>query len=49
MSHPTNKKSKEDENKAICKEASNIIDSILGDVSKKSATKQIFIGVTSGW
>lgn len=27
----------------------NIIDKILGDISKKSATKQILIGAGSGW
>ncbi|XP_017758160.1 PREDICTED: FUN14 domain-containing protein 1 isoform X2 [Eufriesea mexicana] len=27
----------------------DIIDKLLGDVSKKSATKQIIIGTTSGW
>ncbi|XP_076640359.1 FUN14 domain-containing protein 1 isoform X3 [Colletes latitarsis] len=54
MSLPVSKKSKDDANKEECnidisKEAKSIIDQILGDVSKKSATKQIIIGTTSGW
>lgn len=54
MSLPVAKKSKDDANKEECnmdisKDAKNIIDKILGDVSKKSATKQIIIGTTSGW
>ncbi|XP_031831031.1 uncharacterized protein LOC116426350 isoform X2 [Nomia melanderi] len=54
MSLPVSKKSKDDANKEECsinisKEAKSMIDKILGDVSKKSATKQIIIGTTSGW
>ncbi|XP_043259125.1 uncharacterized protein LOC122401197 isoform X2 [Colletes gigas] len=54
MSLPVSKKSKDDANKEECnidisKEAKSIIDQILGNVSKKSATKQIIIGTTSGW
>ena len=30
-------------------EAKNFLDRFLGDVSKKSATKQILIGAGSGW
>jgi hypothetical protein len=30
-------------------EAKNFLDRLLGDVSKKSATKQILIGAGSGW
>lgn len=33
----------------IASEAKNFIERILGDVSKKSATKQIILGTTSGW
>ncbi|XP_044013786.1 FUN14 domain-containing protein 1 isoform X3 [Aphidius gifuensis] len=52
MSQP--KKSKENSNKDIqdldiTSEAKTYLDKILGDVSKKSATKQILIGTTSGW
>lgn len=52
MSQP--KKSKENSNKDIqdldiTSEAKTFLDKILGDVSKKSATKQILIGTTSGW
>ncbi|XP_043591056.1 FUN14 domain-containing protein 2 isoform X1 [Bombus pyrosoma] len=54
MNLPVTKKSKDDANKGECsldisKETKSIIDKILGDVSKKSATKQIIIGTTSGW
>ena len=54
MSNPTAKKSKEDANREvsdldISKEAKTMIEKILGDVSKTSATKQIVIGTTSGW
>ncbi|XP_011304056.1 FUN14 domain-containing protein 1 isoform X2 [Fopius arisanus] len=35
--------------KDVSKEAKSLIDKILGDVSKTSATKQIIIGTTSGW
>ncbi|KAK1132318.1 hypothetical protein K0M31_016429 [Melipona bicolor] len=54
MNLPVTKKSKDDANKGessldISKEAKSMIDKILGDVSKKSATKQIIIGTTSGW
>ena len=30
-------------------EAKNFLDRFLGDVSKKSATKQILIGAGTGW
>lgn len=33
----------------VGKDAKNFIDRLLGDVSKKSATKQILIGAGSGW
>ena len=33
----------------VSKEAKSILDKVLGDVSKTSATKQIIIGTTSGW
>ncbi|XP_053979568.1 FUN14 domain-containing protein 1 isoform X1 [Hylaeus volcanicus] len=54
MNPAVSKKSKDDANKEeseidISKEAKGIIDKILGDVSKTSATKQIIIGTTSGW
>lgn len=54
MSLPVTKKSKDDANKEECsldvsREAKSMIDKILGDVSKKSATKQIIIGTSSGW
>ncbi|XP_076246997.1 uncharacterized protein LOC143186979 isoform X2 [Calliopsis andreniformis] len=54
MSLPMSKKSKDDANKEECnldisKEAKSLLDKILGDVSKTSATKQIIIGTTSGW
>ncbi|XP_017882017.1 FUN14 domain-containing protein 2 isoform X4 [Ceratina calcarata] len=54
MSLPISKKSKDEANKEECnvdisKEAKSILDKILGDVSKTSATKQIVIGTTSGW
>ncbi|XP_012252324.1 FUN14 domain-containing protein 1A isoform X2 [Athalia rosae] len=55
MSLPIAKKGKDDANKEILdlkdvsKEAKGIIEKILGDVSKTSATKQIIIGTTSGW
>lgn len=34
---------------AVGNEAKNFLDRLLGDVSKKSATKQILIGAGSGW
>ncbi|XP_076752632.1 FUN14 domain-containing protein 1 isoform X3 [Xylocopa sonorina] len=52
MNLPVTKKSKDEANKEeldISKEAKSMIDKILGDVSKTSATKQIIIGTTSGW
>ncbi|CAL7943506.1 unnamed protein product [Xylocopa violacea] len=52
MNLPVTKKSKDEANKEeldISKEAKTMIDKILGDVSKTSATKQIIIGTTSGW
>lgn len=33
----------------IGNEAKSFLDRVLGDVSKKSATKQILIGAGSGW
>ncbi|XP_029674843.1 FUN14 domain-containing protein 2 isoform X3 [Formica exsecta] len=54
MSIPAVKKSKEDANKEAysidaSKEARSMLEKIMGDVSKSSATKQILIGTTSGW
>ncbi|XP_033339617.2 uncharacterized protein LOC117228064 isoform X1 [Megalopta genalis] len=54
MSLPVTKRYKDDANHDeininISKEAKGLVDQILGDVSKKSATKQIIIGTTSGW
>ena len=52
MSLPSSKKGKDDANREvsdIAKDAKGIIDKILGDVSKTSATKQIVIGTASGW
>ncbi|XP_070172796.1 FUN14 domain-containing protein 2 isoform X1 [Polyergus mexicanus] len=54
MSIPVAKKNKEDANKEAysidaSKEARSILEKIMGDVSKSSATKQILIGTTSGW
>ncbi|XP_076662144.1 FUN14 domain-containing protein 1 isoform X3 [Halictus rubicundus] len=54
MNRPVSKKSKDDANKEeininICDETKSMIEKILGDVSKTSATKQIIIGTTSGW
>ncbi|XP_043287774.1 FUN14 domain-containing protein 2 isoform X2 [Venturia canescens] len=54
MSLPVSKRSKESANiethdMDVSKEAKSIIDKILGDVSKTSATKQIVIGTASGW
>ncbi|XP_043678440.1 FUN14 domain-containing protein 1A isoform X3 [Vespula pensylvanica] len=54
MSLPAGKSSKESTSKEVCtldvsKEAKSYLDKILGDVGKKSATKQIIIGTTSGW
>lgn len=48
------KKNKEEANKEAysidtTKEAKSILEKIMGDVSKSSATKQIIIGSTSGW
>ncbi|CAK9832533.1 FUN14 domain-containing protein 2 [Anthophora retusa] len=40
---------KDESNLDISKEAKSMVDKILGDVSKTSATKQIIIGTTSGW
>ncbi|KAJ8950303.1 hypothetical protein NQ318_021160 [Aromia moschata] len=51
----SNKSAKDRSNKDIVtmddvgKEAKTIIERILGDVSKTSATKQIILGATSGW
>lgn len=33
----------------VTKEAKGLIDRILGDVGKSSATKQLIIGSISGW
>lgn len=54
MSVPAAKKNKEEANKEAysidaAKEAKSILEKIMGDVSKSSATKQIIIGSTSGW
>ncbi|XP_078038963.1 FUN14 domain-containing protein 1 isoform X3 [Augochlora pura] len=52
MSLPVSKRYKDDANHDeinISKETKSLIDQILGDVSKTSATKQIVIGTTSGW
>lgn len=48
------KKNKDEANKEAysidaAKEAKSILEKIMGDVSKSSATKQIIIGSTSGW
>lgn len=47
----SDKTHKDLENKAIEKmsAAGSYLEQILGDVSKKSATKQIIIGGLSGW
>lgn len=57
MTSPFNRKSKsskEDENNEITmddvsKEAQSLIDKVIGDVGKTSATRQLIIGTTSGW
>ncbi|XP_050461148.1 FUN14 domain-containing protein 1 isoform X1 [Cataglyphis hispanica] len=54
MSTPAAKKNKEDANKEAysidtSKEVRSVLEKIMGDVSKSSATKQILIGTTSGW
>lgn len=52
MSLPVTKKNKDNANKEelnISKHAESMIDKILRDVNKKSTTKQIIIGTTSGW
>lgn len=33
----------------VKKEAKNIVDKVIEDVGKASATKQLIIGCTSGW
>jgi len=44
------KETKDATNKKIIKmPESNVLDRILGDVSKKSATQQILLGAGSGW
>lgn len=43
------KKSKNEANDDISKDAKSLLDKILGDVSKSSATKQIILGASSGW
>lgn len=47
----SNKDTKEIEKKLAenMSSAGNYLDKILGDVSKKSATKQILIGAVTGW
>lgn len=54
MSTPNIKKNKDDANRDVsdtdlANEAKSVIEKLLGDVSKTSATKQIIIGTTSGW
>lgn len=57
MTSPFNRKSKsskEAENNEITmdevsKEAKSLIDKVIGDVGKTSATRQLIIGTTSGW
>lgn len=55
MSLPGAKKGKDDANKElvdlkdVSKDARSMIEKILGDVSKTSASKQILIGTASGW
>ncbi|XP_015610139.1 FUN14 domain-containing protein 1 isoform X3 [Cephus cinctus] len=54
MSLPVAKRGKDNINEGnydlnVSKEAKSIIEKILGDVSKTSATKQIILGTTSGW
>jgi len=56
MASPVARKSnKEEEEKEllnvgeVTKEAKGLIDRILGDVGKSSATKQLIIGSISGW
>ena len=54
MSNSNVKKSKDDANREVSdldlsKEAKSVVEKLLGDVSKTSATKQIIMGTTSGW
>lgn len=57
MTSPFNRKSKsnkEAENNEITmeevsKEAKSLIEKVVGDVGKTSATRQLIIGTTSGW
>lgn len=57
MTSPFNRKTKsnkEAENNEITmdevsKEAKSLIDKVIGDVGKASATRQLIIGTTSGW
>ena len=57
MTSPFNRKTKsnkEAENNEITmdevsKEAKSLIDKVIGDVGKTSATRQLIIGTTSGW
>lgn len=49
-----NKSSKEEENSEISlqdvsKEAQSLIDKVIGDVGKSSATQQLVLGTASGW
>ncbi|XP_054266359.1 FUN14 domain-containing protein 1B-like isoform X2 [Macrosteles quadrilineatus] len=57
MTSPFNRKSKaskEEENSEITiqdvsKEAQSLIDKVIGDVGKTSATQQLILGTASGW
>jgi hypothetical protein len=57
MTSPFNRKSKaskEEENSEITiqdvsKEAQGLIDKVIGDVGKTSATQQLILGTASGW
>lgn len=54
MSSPVVRKSKSNKEDIVdmdelSKETKSIIDKILGDVGKASATKQLIIGTASGW
>jgi hypothetical protein len=48
MASPRVKKSNEEENDVVST-GRGIIDRVLGDVGKYSATKQLIIGSVSGW
>lgn len=53
MTSPATRKSNKDESNdiidEISKDTKGFITSILGDVSKTSATKQLLIGTSAGW